>query len=78
MKTAISIPDSIFNAAESLAKRLGMSRSELFCKAVESYIESHKHDKIKEVLDELYAEESSDLDESLVYLQSASLEKEDW
>lgn len=78
MKTAISIPDPVFNAAESLAKRLGMSRSELFSRAVHAYVEAHKHDKVREALDEIYAEESSHLDESLAQMQWASLPKEEW
>ena len=78
MKTAISIPDSVFQAAESLAKRLGISRSELFRKAVEAYIEAHKHDRVREALDDVYAEESSSLDEALAQMQWASLSREDW
>lgn len=30
MKTAISLPDSVFEEAEALAKQLGLSRSELY------------------------------------------------
>ena len=78
MKTAISMPDSVFHAAESLAKRLGVSRSELFRKAVEAYIETHKHEKVREALDDVYAEESSSLDETLAQMQWASLSREDW
>ena len=78
MKTAISMPDSVFHAAESLAKRLGVSRSELFRKAVEAYIETHKHDRVREALDDVYAEESSSLDEALAQMQRTSLDKEDW
>jgi metal-responsive CopG/Arc/MetJ family transcriptional regulator len=39
MKTAISIPDLLFDEAEKLAQRLGMSRSELYAKALAAYIE---------------------------------------
>lgn len=38
MKTAISIPDHTFEAAEQAAKRLGMSRSEFFTRAAERFI----------------------------------------
>jgi metal-responsive CopG/Arc/MetJ family transcriptional regulator len=78
MKTAVSIPDPIFHAAESLAKRLGMSRSELFSRALEAYLEVHKHDSVREALDAIYSQESSSLDETLAHLQWASLPKEDW
>jgi metal-responsive CopG/Arc/MetJ family transcriptional regulator len=78
MKTAISIPDEVFNAAESLAKQLGVSRSELFTRALEAYIHTHEHDKVREALDLVYTEESSNLDPSLAQVQWASLPREDW
>ena len=61
MKTAISLPDSLFHAADSLAKRTGMSRSELFRTAVADYIDAHKHDQVREALDAVYSEQSSQL-----------------
>ena len=78
MKTAISIPDSLFHIAESLAERMGMSRSELFRHALENYIEAHKHDRVRDALDTVYTEESSRVDEALAEMQWASLSKEDW
>lgn len=74
----IQIPDPIFDAAESLARRLGMSRSELFSRALEAYIEAHRQDKLREKLDEVYSQEPSSLDESLAQAQWASLPREDW
>jgi Ribbon-helix-helix protein, copG family len=38
MKTAISIPDDVFEQAEAAAKRLGLSRSELFTRAVREFL----------------------------------------
>jgi metal-responsive CopG/Arc/MetJ family transcriptional regulator len=78
MNTAVSIPDPIFHAAESLAKRLGMSRSELFSRALEAYLETHKHDSVREALDAVYSQESSSLDETLAQMQWDALPKEDW
>ena len=40
MKTAISIPDELFEAAERVAKQLRVSRSELYRKALVKYLES--------------------------------------
>ena len=39
MKTAVSLPKHVFYKAEQLAKQLGMSRSELYKKALEKYLE---------------------------------------
>ena len=43
MKTSISIPDTLLDAADSLAERMAVSRSEIFRRAVEAYIYAHEH-----------------------------------
>ena len=78
MKTAISIPDDVFQAAEELSKRLGMSRSELYAKAVAMFVKAHKSTRVKETLDAIYTTEDSRLDPALVALQALSLSKEEW
>ena len=78
MKTAISMPDDIFQAAEELSKRLGMSRSELYAKAVAAFVKSHKSTRVKETLNTIYATEDSRLDPALMAFQALSLPKEDW
>jgi metal-responsive CopG/Arc/MetJ family transcriptional regulator len=78
MKTAISIPDSIFQAAEGLAHRLGISRSELYSKAIAEYMNSHKYHNITKTLNEIYDEESSSLDDELATMQMRSIPKDEW
>jgi len=78
MKTAISIPDAIFKAAERVAKRLGMSRSELYSRAVSEFVATHVEKNITHELDRVYAEEDSSLDSVLEQLQAASLSREEW
>ncbi len=78
MKTAISIPDPIFQAAEGLAHRLGISRSELYADAVAEYMKSHKNQNVTEKLNEIYREEMSEMDEGLHSMQSRSIPKEEW
>jgi metal-responsive CopG/Arc/MetJ family transcriptional regulator len=78
MKTAISIPDPIFQAAEELARQLGISRSELYTTALAEYIREHRDADITERLNQLYAEEDSSLDEVLKQIQWLSLPREDW
>ena len=41
MKVAVSIPDPIFAAAEGLAKRLKLSRSGIYARALDAYVASH-------------------------------------
>ena len=46
MKTAVSIPDPIFETADQLAKELGISRSELYAQALEDLIRNRKREHI--------------------------------
>jgi metal-responsive CopG/Arc/MetJ family transcriptional regulator len=78
MKTAISIPDAIFTEAERLAKRRGMSRSELYTRAVKEYISSERFLGVRERLDAIYGKypDDSKLDPVLEEIQSRSLTEE--
>jgi metal-responsive CopG/Arc/MetJ family transcriptional regulator len=78
MKTAISIPDSIFKAAEKMAQRLGLSRSELYARAVAEYMEKHRNEEITKALNKIYKKVSSQLDPALQTIQYASIEKNEW
>ena len=80
MKTAISIPDRIFQSAEKLAARLGVSRSELYAKAVAALVEKHSDDLITSQLNEIYGPDGEDsaLDPETARLQSRSLPAEKW
>jgi metal-responsive CopG/Arc/MetJ family transcriptional regulator len=78
MKTAISIPNPIFEAAEQLAQDLGMSRSELYATAIAAYVKVYHHENVTERLNQVYTEESSELEPGLVQLQIASLDEQSW
>ena len=79
MKTAISLPDDLFEAAERVAKRLGLSRSELYQRALAKFIESQNRAAITAKLDEVYSStETCGLDPVLEGMQRASLAREDW
>ena len=55
MKTAISIPDNLFNDAEITAKQMGLARSQLYVMAIKEFIEHHQRDKITKKLNEFYS-----------------------
>src|SRR5271165_489938 len=80
VKTAISIPDSIFEEAERLAKTRGWSRSELYANAVTAYVKSERFSGVREKLDAVYGpdEEDSAIDPLLADAQARSLPKENW
>jgi metal-responsive CopG/Arc/MetJ family transcriptional regulator len=72
MKTAISIPDPLYKSAEKLAHRLGKSRSEIYAKAIQNYVERHQDDDVTAKLDVVYSSEASELDPILANLQTQS------
>jgi len=53
MKTAVSLPDSIFDEAERLAHRLNKSRSELYREAIAEYLARHDPEAVTEVLNRI-------------------------
>ncbi len=56
MKTAISIPDNLFKEAEITTKQLGLSRSQLYVKAIKEFIERHNKKRITEKLNSVYSQ----------------------
>lgn len=78
MKAAVSLPDPLFEAADELAKRLGISRSALIAVALESYLRSHQQTGVTERLNEIYRNEDSSLDPVMAAIQSASLPLDEW
>ncbi len=60
VKTAISIQDGVFHEVENLAKELHVSRSEIFSKAVQEFIEKQKNIKTLKTLNKVYTQESTE------------------
>ena len=56
MKTAISVPDAIFHAAERQAKRTQKSRSQLYAEALAEYLQRHAPDEVTEAMNQVVDE----------------------
>ncbi len=56
MKTAVSVPDDVFDRAEALARREKRSRSEVYSAALREYVARHAPDDVTEALDRVVAE----------------------
>lgn len=56
MKTAISLPDRLFDEAEMLAKRLGKSRSQLYAEALADYVARHDAGEVTRRLDRVLSD----------------------
>ena len=78
MKTAVSIPDPVFEAAETFAERLSISRSQLYTRAIQNSLKCGRPQNVTERLDRVYAENPSTLDPGLVELQRKFLANDAW
>jgi Ribbon-helix-helix protein, copG family len=78
MKTAISLPDDLFAAADALAERLGMSRSKLFANAVAEFVAKHQGRRVTSRLDAIYGDDPGGLDPALRAAQTRTLGRGDW
>jgi len=78
MKTAISLPDDLFRSGDALARRLGVSRSELYARALAEFLAKHKTDHITQRLNAVYAAEDSRLDPAIAGAQTRILPRETW
>ena len=78
MKTAVSIPDEIFEKAERLARRMKKSRSELFSRALDEYVARHAPDHVTEVMNEVCAEIGLESDPFHSAAARRTLERVEW
>lgn len=78
MKTAISIPDPLFESADDLAEEMGVSRSELYARAVEEYLAKHRSADVTAKLNEVYGDEPSGVAPELRSAQARSTNAGGW
>ena len=50
MKTAVSLPDEVFQRAERLARKMRKTRSELYRLALREYLARHESDPVTEAI----------------------------
>ena len=78
MKTAISLPDDLFESADAYATRASLSRSELYARALREYLERHDEDWVTEQLDAVCAEVDTRLEPELAQAARRVLERDEW
>jgi predicted transcriptional regulator len=78
MKTAVSIPDDIFERAERLAHRTKRSRSEVYARALSEYEARHAPDRVTEAMDRVLAEMNEPIDVFLPKSTRRALERSEW
>jgi len=78
VETAVSLPDDLFRMAEATARRLHISRSELYARAIAEYLKLQQGNAITERLNDVYSRRPAKLDSGLHRAQLKSLEKDAW
>jgi predicted transcriptional regulator len=78
MKTAVSIPDPVFRAAERLAKRLEKSRSQLYAEAVAEYVARRDPESVTEAMNAVCADVDTKPDAFVRTAAKRTLERQEW
>ncbi len=78
MKIAVSIPDPIFIAAESLAAALNKPRSQLYAEAIAQFVGQHSSSSITKRLNAIHDREGTGIDPAFARAQSKALADETW
>ena len=78
MKTAISIPDDVFEDAEQLARRMKTSRSRLYARAVAEFVARHDDDHITSTMNQVVDEIGEPADAFACEAARRSLERVEW
>jgi predicted transcriptional regulator len=78
MKTAVSVPDELFRQAEIAARRLRVSRSQLYATAVAEFLDRQRKSAVTERLNEIYSRQPAKVDAALHRAQLKTLEKDSW
>jgi metal-responsive CopG/Arc/MetJ family transcriptional regulator len=78
MKTAVSVPDEVFEQAERLARRTRKSRSQVFSDALREYVERHSPDEVTDAMNQVVAEVGGGVDELVAAGARRVLERTEW
>ena len=78
MKTAVSVPDPIFEKAERLARKMKKSRSQLYSDALSEYVARHTPDEITEKMNELCDELGATQDDFVAHAAQGTLRDVEW
>jgi metal-responsive CopG/Arc/MetJ family transcriptional regulator len=78
MKTAVSIPDEVFEDAERLVSRLQTSRSKLYARALAEFVARHDDDRVTALMDEAVREAGRQGDAFVAAAAKQSMQHAEW
>jgi metal-responsive CopG/Arc/MetJ family transcriptional regulator len=78
MKTAVSIPDEVFEEADRLAKELKTSRSDLYSRALKEFLARHAPDAVTDAMNRVVADVGETSDPFVSRAARLALERTEW
>ncbi len=78
MKTAVSIPDDVFEEAERLATELQTSRSQLYSRALQEFVARHAPNRLTEAMNRVVDEVGVEVDEFTQRASHRVLKQVEW
>jgi len=78
MKTAISIPDDVFEEAERLASRLQTSRSQLYARALAEFVARHDEDRVTAAMNRVVDEVGTEINDFTRAAAHQALQRVEW
>ena len=78
MKTAISLPDVVFRAAERQAKRTRKSRSQLYTEALAEYLNRHAPEEVTDAMNRVVDQLGEPPDPFVLAAARSVLERVEW
>lgn len=78
MKTAVSIPDDVFEEAERLVAELQTSRSQLYSRALQEFVARHAPDRLTDAMNRVLDEVGAEVDELTAKASRQVLERVEW
>src|SRR5207244_209333 len=78
MKTAVSIPDDVFEKVERLVRRSRRSRREVFSAALQEYLARHAPEEVTDAMNRVCADVADQANGFVATASWHALEKTEW
>jgi metal-responsive CopG/Arc/MetJ family transcriptional regulator len=78
MKTAVSLPDEVFHAAERQARRARKSRSQLYAEALSEYLMRHAPEEVTDAMNQVVDETGAAPDAIVTDAARRILKRTEW
>jgi len=78
MKTAISVPDNLFQQIEEASKKMEISRSRLFSMAIQEFLQHYYAENVTIKLNEVYKKGEGNIENDIDKMQALTIQEESW